>query len=381
MKQKKKMARGWSCRPEGLESRGLLTAGVSAGLIAVEDLGEVSRALAIKGVEVTAPIASHGSITFRFDVEAAGDYTLKVRYSGGALELEARGPSGSSSITPGPAGPFSTIALPLRAASYEITASAVDDRPVFVDWELLLNSGVGQGAAVGTTLAAPAVAIPPPSAPGPVASSTVTTPPPSSSATDWTPAVSSSMIATGGLVGRPDRLRAITPVGPTTPDGSLALAYAGDGLPEGALSSLAQVARGDEPSTPGEPTSLLALEALGDAAPDLAALAAPSWLDRLVERQGPPTPGPANGPGGPDSRARPADSDGRAGEAIPVVAVADDPFGPESDRKTVASASPGLITGVVAMVTVGRRWRPGLPGLRKRPALQSKEGFFPLSMG
>ena len=344
-------------RTEGLEPRGLLTAG---GLNVVQDLGEVSRALAIEGVEVVAPIPSHGSITFKFAAEAAGDYLLKVRYIGEGLTLEARGPSGSSSITPGPPGPFETIALPLQAATYEITATATGDEDVFVDWELLLNSGVGQAASQGSTLVVASTAIPLPTPPGPAAPSpspSVTTP-----STDWAPAVSPSMVAVGGLAGRVEPVQALTPVGPTTPGGELAMAYAGDGLPDGILASLAPAAPGAEAPTSDDPspstTPLLTLEMLGDARPDEDALALPSWLHRLAEWQG-----PGSDPGDSVATGAAAVEEVVAG---PGLAVADDPSAAESAGEPTVFASPGLIAGVVIVAAAGRRWRPGFRLLPKR---------------
>ena len=371
------MPRHLTFRTEGLEPRGLLTAGVPGGLNVLEDLGEVSRALAIKGVEVTAPIPSHTSITFKFGAEAAGDYLLKVRYVGEGLTLEAQGPSGSASITPGPPGPFATVALPLQAATYEITASATGDQDVFVDWELLLNSGVGQAASQASTLVVASTSIPLPPSPGPASPS----PSPSSTApsADWTPAVSPSMVAVGGLVGRVEPGQAITPVGPTGPDGEVALASAGDGIPDGILSSLASAASLAEVPTSGDlstpTTPLLTLEMLGDARPDLEALAVPSWLNRLAEWQG-----PAAGPGESDASGTPADGEGVVTGTGLAVAIADDAFDAESPGRATLAASPGLVAGAVIVAAAGRRWRPGFRRLTKRRSPRSTDISLPKSM-
>ena len=145
---------------EHLESRGLLSAGLAGFANVLRDLGPVSRAAAVAGVEVIAPIDSHNSVTFRFEVEAAGHYTLLVRHSGDALSLVAKTPAGTSPIDPGPAGQFQTVKLDLEAGPADVTATARGDNPVLVDWELLLNSGIGQAAATTSSAVLPSLLIP-----------------------------------------------------------------------------------------------------------------------------------------------------------------------------------------------------------------------------
>ena len=362
-------------RPEGLEPRGLLAGGISSGLNLVMELGEVSRAAALKGVEVAAPIAAHGSITFEFEAGAAGDYLLEVRHVGEGLTLEATGPSGSASIDPGPAGPFSTIALPLKAADYQIKASAVGDQPVYVDWELLLTTGVGQSAAIGSTLVAPSVAVPLSGASGPVASSASTgaSPSTSTSSASWGAAVSPSLVAAGGPVGRSDPAHSISPVGPISPGGKVALAHAGDGLPAAALKSLDPVAEEEVSTSPGS-TPLLALEVLGDARQDVEALGTPTWLDGLARFEGWAKSGPI-GDGSPGDQA----DRGRVEGVAVAVDASREPLDEESGGSMTKAASPGLIATGVLIASAARRWRAGR-GLLPRGRATSKPAPFPPSM-
>jgi hypothetical protein len=374
MNHKPKKPRASSFRPESLEPRGLLASGLSSGLNVVMELGEVSRAVALKGVEVAATIPAHGSITFEFETGAAGNYLLKIRHVGDDLTLEATGPSGSASINPGPAGPFfSTISLPLKAADYQIKASAGGDQPVFVDWELLLTSGVGQSAAIGATLVSPAATIPLAGLPGPASSLASATATPSSlaSSTNWASAVSPSLVTTAGPIGRSDPARAIAPVGPTSPDGSLALAYAGDGLPVGALKALNPIAE-EEAATSLEATSLFTLHAPADVQQDLLALETSWWVDRLAQFE----VWAMSGPMGPES---PGDQAAR--EGVEVVAAAASLVGDPLDGGAESSnASVMIVTGVIT-AAVARRWQAGRGLPPRRGKSPTKQSWFPPSRG
>ncbi len=161
------------CFTEGLETRNLLSVGAAGLTNIVENLGTVTRDAAAAGIEVTAQIPAHSSVTFEFDVQTPANYTLLVRHVGNGLTLTATGPTGSGSVDPGPAGPFESLPLSLGANHYSITAAANGDEAVFVDWELLLNNGVGQSAAtapaallgLNTTSTSTPTATPAPSSP------------------------------------------------------------------------------------------------------------------------------------------------------------------------------------------------------------------------
>ena len=142
-----------------LESRALPSAGLVGLSGIVRDLGTVTAAAAARGVEATALISPQSSVTFRFSVQDASQYTLLVRHVGDGLTLDASTPAGVAAIDPGAAGPFRVVPLHLDAATYEITATARAGQPVFVDWELLLNGGVGQAVAVAPPAILPAIAI------------------------------------------------------------------------------------------------------------------------------------------------------------------------------------------------------------------------------
>lgn len=348
MSRRSKRPRVAPSRAEGLEPRALL----ASGLNLVMQLGEVSRAAALEGVEVAASIAPEGSITFAFQAEASGTYLLKVRHTGEGLTLEATGPAGSASINPGPAGPFSTLSLPLKAGDYRIKASATEADPVFVDWELLLTTGVGQSAAIGSTLAAPSGVVPLPglsTAIAPSASPASSTPPAAISPAGFGPGSVAAVVAAGKPIGLSDPNEAISPVGPTSGEGDLALAFAGNDLPAGALKALGSVAEEDFPDQ-ARATPLLSIEALGDNLPDLVALGNPSWLERMALPQPWSTPSPADREG----------VETVEGPALAVSApIPDDRPGRESEASMGPARSSGLIASGVILAAVARRWRPG----------------------
>ena len=124
------------------------------------ELGPISRASALAGVEAKASIPAGSAVTFRFEVEAGGNYTLLVRHDGAGLTLDAATPAGAATIDAGSAGSFHAVPLPLAPGQYLITAAARGGQAVFVDWELMINSGVGQaaGGAPAAVLALPAPA-------------------------------------------------------------------------------------------------------------------------------------------------------------------------------------------------------------------------------
>ena len=363
MNRKRKRLDVPSYHPEGLEPRGLLTTGLASGLNTVMELGVVTQAAALKGVEVAAPIPAHGSITFEFQAGAAGHYLLEVRHVGEGLTLQATGPSGSASVDPGPAGPFETVALPLKAAGYQIKASATGDQSVYVDWELLLTTGVGQSAAIAPTLAATSAAVPltglsttaAPSASSPSMTS------PSIAPGGWGAAVSPSLVATGGPVGRSDPLRAITPVGPVVSHGGAALASAGDDLPVGALKAPAPVAD-EPPSVLNGPMPVLAFEAMGDHGADLEALETSSWFDGLARLRDWAGAAPGASPTGPV----PAEAESLA--SLAAAEAGGDSPGEESKGSVMTAASPALVLSGVVLASAARRWRRGrwLPTCRPK---------------
>ena len=192
-----------------LESRSLLSGGVSALSNVVRDLGTVTGSAATSGVEATATIPSRSSVTFRFSVQDAGQYTLLVRHVGQGLTIQAKTPGGTAAVDPGVAGPFQVVPLRLESATYEITASAQTGESVYVDWELLRNSGISQSASAtsATTLiplspTAPTSISPTSSTPSPVGSSASATESLSLPAESTQPA-SSPIYLTNGPVGRP----------------------------------------------------------------------------------------------------------------------------------------------------------------------------------
>ena len=342
VQRRARQSRSQTFRSEGLEPRGLMTAGLATGMNLVEYLGQVSPARAIQGVEVVAPIAAHSSLTFAFDAEVAGTYTLEVKYTGQGLALSA---DGSPSITPGPAGTTTTLELAIKAGLNTITASDLGGGKVVVDWELFLNNGVGQAVAP-----APAsTATPLPSTTIPVGTATVT-PSPFGPST-----VSSSMFGPAQMVGVAGPRLPLSPVSPI-PN---ALAYDGEGVPQGSLPS-------PRSATSGGPAAVgpaLALEIFGDIERDVEALTLPAWINRLASLQ-PPTTTTTT------TTSDPAFGTGTAGsvegEESADVALAEDSSGPNRETELASLASPAMLAGVAIAAVVGRRLRPGLTLLPKR---------------
>lgn len=354
-------------RPEPLEPRALRAGGLSAASEAIQDLGAVSPSAAVRGVEATALIDAGRSVTFRFEAEAAGQYALRVRYTGEGLALKARGPSGLSTIEPGPPGPFATVILPIQEATYQIQAIALGDEPVFVDWELLLISGAGQAPAISTTLVAPATSIPLPGPATPAGVVPVPSTPTPTPLPTFSPISTSSMIALGGPIGRPELARPIAPVGPTTPGGSLAMAYAGEGLPPG-LSPVDSPMEPGEQSPPSIASSPVTLDAPGDVALDEAALAIDSWWDRLALAMV-----PAGSNDGPD--------EDEASESAEPAGF--NPPTSRDERHEVTSVGPGMTAGLVAAVIIARRGRRNLgPKVKTKPSTSAMaRAEWPRSFG
>lgn len=136
-------------RHEQVESRLLCTASTVAPL-RTESLGTLVQALgtvSAEGVRATGWVEPAGGIGFHLVLEVSGDYVLWFRHAGGEVVLKAETPEGLATLHPGPAGPFESFALPLKAGEYLITAEAVGNQVAFIDWNLLLANGMGQAPA------------------------------------------------------------------------------------------------------------------------------------------------------------------------------------------------------------------------------------------
>ncbi len=219
-------------RCEAVELRILRTAGlgVPEAPAALRDLGVLTLDAARAGVEVTATIPPAEAVTFRFTVAVPGDYTLRVRYEGSGLRLGALGLGGAAEIDAGPSGPFEVISLPLEAAVYSITATAAGRQPVFVDWELIADPGIGQGPAQGVTLLASAPSLAAAQPPGGASTSS------QAPAGPVTPAYAPPLMLgmEGQPVGKTDAGSAhVNIVGTGLQEGGADLALAGNAFPVG----------------------------------------------------------------------------------------------------------------------------------------------------
>ena len=318
----------------------MLSVGVGSVTDVLRALGPVSRAAAVQGVAATASIDSGHAVTFQFEVEAGGNYTLLVRHDGAGLTLTAQTPAGKVAIDAGPAGPFEAVPLALQPGTYEVTAAARGGEPVFVDWELLLNAGVGQAASATPSVVLPSVNLPVTTsvpASGAATSGTLSAAAPGSAVAVSAPASSTLSLAQsdtsdvsryqlGGLVGRSSTdstaaspsLVALAPGATETPAlGSLA------GLDIVLLAGI-QPAVGNQASAgvmPGEPSSFAGFaQAIG-------------------------------GELGADSAATP-----QLAELDPGQPAAGSP-GDEADEGSVslAAISPGIVLGAVVVSVATRR--------------------------
>ena len=336
----------------GLESRRLLSAGMAGLTNIVRDLGTVTGSAAASGVEATASIPSTSSVTFRFQVRDAGEYTLLVRHVGSGLTIQAKTPQGTATVDPGGAGPFQVVPLHLDAATYEITAAAADE-PVYVDWELLLTSGVGQAVTGAPSLLPPAATIPlNPTAPASAGPATVTTPSPTSPTTQ---AVARSLEPAQGEscpvylvsepVGRPESPPSARAPGPSLSHPELT------------------PARSDVNST-----LLIAMQpALPSEAPDVILPDEPSWFAQVFG-------GPRLDPATPESTADPSSIEADLARFTAATATATATETDDNDRQHVSLAviSPGLLLGAVAVRVAAQSRIKGNPRLFDRsPASHS----------
>ena len=135
---------------EYLEPRLIPSADLVGVVDRVRDLGPISRASAVLGAEAKATIDVDSAVIFRFEIEAGGAYTLLVQHTGTGLSLEAATPAGSMALNPGPVGTVQRLPLELSPGAYEVVATAGTRQAASVDWDLLLNNGVGHGTEATT---------------------------------------------------------------------------------------------------------------------------------------------------------------------------------------------------------------------------------------
>ncbi len=162
-------------RPQGerafpLESRHLCTAAAVAAPTTppiVQDLGLVGPQLAETGLRATATISEGSSVAFRLVLKQGGDFVLFFKHEGPAgVTLKAQTPGGEANLDPGPAGSFEAVRLQLPAGEYVLTPSNTGPGSLFVDWDLVLANGIGQGPAAmlrltDATPVAPSLALAP----------------------------------------------------------------------------------------------------------------------------------------------------------------------------------------------------------------------------
>ena len=330
---------------EGLESRSLPSLGL-AGVVDFRELGPVSPSAAASGVEATASIGSGDSVTFRFEIEAAGQYTLLVRHTGDGLTLDAKTPAGSAAIDPGPAGPFQVVPLNLKAATYEVKASAQGGRPVFVDWELLLNTGIGQSAATAPGPVLPVFAVQPPA-------------PTLAPATPTGANVAHFDASFSLFPSSSSPTQALTWSIPSGPLGHPTLEPSA--LPEIALTTPG--AMGASSAEPISPLDMALIEALQPQSANQVALTESTWWDRLFGSI--PT----------EPMAEPIEA-ARRSEPASTVRLADgpeeSPSAPAENWVSLSAISPGLLLGAVAVAVASRaRIKANRESFRRKPTPRS----------
>jgi hypothetical protein len=208
------------------------------------------------------------------------NYTLWCRYTGDHIALVVNGPAGEAELTPQGGGQFHDYHFKFEAGSYTITAVADGAEPVYIDWDLILDNGVGQSAAVSLV----SVPVNDGIAPLLVSSSpNVTLSPDSSGTGPRSPLPFStglSLIPEGKPLGMPtSSTDHVSVVGPVVEEGSAALANAGVDL---GLAFYPTATHDAAERSDGRPAEIRSDEDFETAETDAVALASTAWIDWLT---------------------------------------------------------------------------------------------------
>jgi hypothetical protein len=246
----------------------------------IHDYGEISPALAAKGIGAAGWIRPGGQISFRMTLGTEANYVLWCAYTGDHVALIVNGPAGRAELSPQGGGQFHDYHFKLEAGTYTITALADGSDRVYIDWDLLLDNGVGQSEAVRLV----SVPVNDEIAPLPVSStSTLSQSPGSPNTGPPSPLPFStglSLIPEGTPLGMPTSTTdQFSVVGPVVEEGSVALADAGMEL---GLASYTSTARAKTESSTPPPAEMRSAEDFLASETDGAALASTAWIDWLA---------------------------------------------------------------------------------------------------
>ena len=158
--------------PSGVLARSTGRAGIGSSI--PNNLGVLwpSRAKVIWPTEQgafskTSAIAAGKSVTYRWVVSVPGIYILQTQDGAGSLSIQNSGDSGTTVLTPRSAAGLNTYLLDLGTGVYTLRLTNLESRPAFVswvlkvgslDWEKIVDNGVGQGSALSLLMFSPAPA-------------------------------------------------------------------------------------------------------------------------------------------------------------------------------------------------------------------------------
>jgi len=113
----------------------------------------------------TTLIAAGKSVTYRWVVTVPGYYALQTQNSSGSLAIQNSGNSGTTVLDPDSTQGLNTYLMDLGDGVYELRFTNLESRPVLVswvlkigllDWEKIVDNGVGQGSALSLMAFTPA---------------------------------------------------------------------------------------------------------------------------------------------------------------------------------------------------------------------------------
>jgi hypothetical protein len=311
---------------------------------------------AATGIKAVAWIPAGGKASYRLTLDREADFVLWCRYTGDHVALIVNGPAGEATIIPKGPGPPEAFRLPLEAGEYVLTAVSTGTKSIYIDWDLILDNGVGQTAAIALPVApttgiggiAPlGAAFAPAAAPATVVGGAIPSAPPLP-AIPASP-VGLSLLPEPVLIGRPTAFDAhVDVVGPVVAGGAASLADAGSGLSPGVFM----------PRASGEPAAALQMNSAENrsdaearsAQADSAALAATEWVERVVASVG----------WRPSGESGPAIEQSNARGGVQLLETSSRPAEPVENGKQPIQEGSAPIVWLIPVVALAARYRSRL---------------------
>lgn len=169
------------------------------------DLGALNDD-ALAGLDLSNALSPGDSVTYRMVVLAPGIFKLQTLYAGGPVSIQLTGPNGTTVINAGNPGELLHSPMNLSPGVYTLTLTASGTEPVqlsallkesFIQWESLIENGVGQGPALNLLFLTP---VAPPGGGTTPGEPALTPPPPSPGGGSPSPSAGPALPAPGGLV-------------------------------------------------------------------------------------------------------------------------------------------------------------------------------------